>query len=485
MDSRPAEPTPRDARRLPSPATLRMLGACVGIALAVVTAVAGGAPGFLERSLYDLAVSRLLPPVPPSADLVLVEVDDRALATLGERWPLSRATWARAFQALAAQRPAAVAVDVVFDQPGPRDALELGEDLLEALRRSGLMEQPAGAELAANLETRLRARDGDARLAEAISEGHGVVLGAAALTEDVPVMPPLADGALGTPLPLPAQALRLQAREVAGSIAPLRMAARGSGTLNMLVNGDGVIRRYPYAVGVSGQAWPSLALATALHLMPERAEPLRALAALDQGAPLMRLPRPNWLPRLSLADLLHADPRSVGLDLALRGKTVFVGVTATGLHGQSTLPGQVAVPGVEIHAFALDNLRSGRLMRSSGVVALVGVLETAAVLLAFTWRCRRARTSSAVLQWGLGLAVLHTALVAWLASDPGWVIPLVPAWLGLTLISLVDAASRAQEMGRQRGALRRLFIRYPQASVEPSAAPRDAPRARGDAMRQD
>ncbi|QDE98089.1 CHASE2 domain-containing protein [Myxococcus xanthus] len=485
MDSSPAEPHRRDGPRLPSPAVLRVLGACVGIALAGVTAATGGAPGFLERSLYDKAVSRLLPAVPPSADLVLVEVDDRALATLGERWPLSRTTWARAFHALAAQRPAAVAMDVVFDQPGPRDALELGEDILEALRRSGLTEQPAGEALAADLEARLHARDGDARLAEAISEGHGVVLGAAALTNDVPVMAPLEDGALGTPLALPAQSLRLQAQEVAGSIAPLRMAARGSGTLNMLVDGDGVIRRYPYAVGVSGQAWPSLALATALHLTPERAEPLRELAALDHGAPLMRLPAPNWLPRVSLADLLHADPRSVGLDLALRGKTVFVGVTATGLHGQSTLPGQVAVPGVEIHAFAMDNLRSGRLMRSSGLVALLGVLETAAVLAAFAWLCRRARTSGAVLRWAVTLAVLHTALVAWLASDPGWVIPLVPSWVGLMLMLVVDAASRAQEVGRQRGALRRLFIRYPQASVEPAAPRQDAQRARADAMHQD
>ncbi|GHG75618.1 CHASE2 domain-containing protein [Comamonas sp. JC664] len=485
MDSHPAEPIRRDARRLPSPALSRWQGACVGIALAVVTAALGGAPGFLERSLYDQAVSRLLPAVPPSEDLVLVEVDDRALAALGERWPLSRATWARVFHALASQRPAAVAVDVVFDQPGPRDALELGEDILAELERSGLMALPAGAALAADLEERLRTRDGDARLAEALSEGHGVILGAAALTHDVPVMQPLEDGALGTPLALPAPALRLQAQEVAASIAPLRMAARGSGTLNMLVDGDGVIRRYPYAVGVKGQSWPSLALATALHLTPERAEPLRALAAVDHGAPLMRLPAPNWLPRLSLADVLHADPRSVGLDLALRDKTVFVGVTATGLHGQSTLPGQVAVPGVEIHAFALDNLRSGRLMRSSGWVALLGVWETAVVLLGFVVLCRRARTLGAVLRSALALLALHTALVAWLAADPGWLIPLVPAWVGLVWVLLVDAASRAEELGRQRGALRRLFIRYPQASVEPAPAAREPPPARTDAMRQD
>ncbi|WP_164019686.1 CHASE2 domain-containing protein [Pyxidicoccus trucidator] len=456
--------------RLPRSAPWRALGALVGVGLACVTAATGGAPGFLERGLYDTAVSRLLPRVPPTADLVLVEVDDRALAALGERWPLSRATWARAFRAMAAQRPAAVAVDVVFDQPGPREALELGEDVLQALQESGLAAQPAGAALVAELETRLHAQDGDARLAEALSEGDGVILGAAALTGDVPVMAPLEDGAPGTPLSLPVETLRLQAPSVAGSIAPLRMAARGSGTLNMLVDGDGVIRRYPYAVNVGGRAWPSLALATALHLLPERSVSLIGAATTDRGAPLMPLPRPGWLPHVSLADVLHADPESVGLDLALRGKTVFVGVTATGLHGQITLPGQVAVPGVEIHAFALDNLRSGRLLRSSGIVAWAGVLETAAVLLAFLLLSRRARSPGAVLRAALLPGVVHVALVGWLAADLGWVMPLVPACVGLVLMLVVDSVTRGEELGRQRSALRRLFVRYPRPPSGPPPA---------------
>ncbi|MCP3100812.1 CHASE2 domain-containing protein [Myxococcus sp. K15C18031901] len=455
----------------PSPALLRRGAAVLGVGLAVLTALTGGAPGLGERALYDQAVSRLLPGVPRSADLVLVEVDDRTLAALGERWPLSRATWARAFHALALRRPATVAVDVVFDQPGAREALELGEDLLASLQASGLAAQPAGAALVAELEAKLRAQDGDARLAEALAESGSVILGAAALTDDLAWMPPLEDGALGTPLPLPVEALRLQGRGLAGSIAPLRMAAHGSGTLNMLLDPDGVIRRYPFAVGVGAQSWPSLALATALKLMPEQSEVLRRRASVDDGAPLMRLPSPDWLPRVSLGDLLQADPASVGLDLALRGKTIFVGVTATGLHGQSTLPGQVAVPGVEIHAFALDNLRAGRLMRSAGPIAWGGVLETACLLGLFALACRRIRSPAGVIRAAAALGVLHVALVGWLAADLGWVMPLVPAVVGLVLMLVVDYAARTEELGRQRGALRKLFIRYPQTAPGSSAPP--------------
>ncbi|MBU8898537.1 nucleotide cyclase [Corallococcus sp. H22C18031201] len=463
-------PSPRAGLARPSPALLRWLGALVGVGLAAVTWATGGAPGLGERALYDLAASRLLPSVPPTADLVLVEVDDRALAALGERWPLSRSTWARVFQALAARHPSAVVVDILFDQPGPRDALELGDDILERLRATGLDQTPAGAALVTELETRLRAQDGDARLGEALSEAGVVILGAIGLQEP---SPPSASGDAppGPPLPLSSQGLRLQFQGMATSIAPLRMAAASGGTLNMLVDPDGVIRRYPYLQGAKDRAWPSLALATALHLYPERTEALLRAASIDSGAPLMRLPTVDWLPRVSLSDVLQADPKSVGLDLALRGKTLFLGVTATGLHGQSTLPGQIAVPGVEIHAFALDNLRAGRVMRSAGAIAAAGLLETAALLGLFLWRGRRARTLAGALGWaGLGL-VLHTALVGWLAADLGWVLPFVPACVGLAWVSCTEAVARGEDLKRQRGALKRLFVRYPQAAPETAVPP--------------
>lgn len=444
---------------LSSPAVLRGLGAAVGLLLAVGSAVTGGAPGPGERALYDFTVSRLLSPLPPTGDLVLVEVDDRALAALGERWPLSRATWARAFHALEAHRPSAVVVDVLFDQPEPRDALELGEDVLEQLRTSGLADTAEGAKLATDLEARLHARDGDARLAEAFSGPGTVLLGSMALWDHDGALP--GDGDSLAPVNLPAEGLRLKAKGLTLNLAPLRLTAWGSGTLNVLVDADGVIRRYPYAVAVGGRAWPSLALATALRLWPEQSEALLRVAATDDGAPLMRLPSSDWLPRVSLADVLSAGPSSVGLDLALRQKTVFVGVTATGLHGQSTLPGQLAVPGVEIHAFALDNLRSGQVLRSTGWAALTGVLETAVLLAVLLWRRGRARTLGAVVGQAALLLVAHTAFVGWLLVDPGWVVPFLPAAAGLVLVTLAESVARTEDLQRQRDALKRLFGRPP------------------------
>ncbi|NNC06252.1 CHASE2 domain-containing protein [Corallococcus exiguus] len=457
---------------LSSPALPRWLGVGVGLLLAVGTAVTGGAPGPGERALYDFAVSRLLPPLPPTAELVLVEVDDRALAALGERWPLSRATWARAFQALAAYRPNAVVVDVLFDAPESRDALDLGEDVLERLRATGLADTPAGASLAHDLEARLHAQDGDARLTEAFSGVGTVILGSMALEEDTGGVPVPGDPL--TPVPLDADRLRLGAMGLSTNLAPLRLAAWGSGMLNVLPDADGVIRRYPYAVRVGGKAWPSLALATALRLWPERSEALLRVASTDDGAPLMRLPSPDWLPRVSLADVLSAGPSSVGLDLALRERTVFVGVTATGLHGQSTLPGQLAVPGVEIHAFALDNLRTGRVLRSTRPAELLGLVETALVLALLLWRRGRARSLGAVVAQASVLVVMHTVFVGWLLADPGWVVPLLPAVVGVGLVTLAEAVARTEDLQRQSGALKRLFGRFPrETALSPSEA-RDA-----------
>ena len=448
---------------LSSPALPRWLGVGVGLLLAVGTAETGGAPGPGERALYDFAVSRLLPSLPPTADLVVVEVDDRALAALGERWPLSRATWAKAFQALAAHRPNAVVVDVLFDAPESRDAVDLGEDVLERLRASGLADTPAGASLAHDLEARLYAQDGDARLTEAFSRVGTVILGSMALEEDTGGVPVPGDPL--TPVPLDAERLRLSAQGLSTNLAPLRLAAWGSGMLNVLPDADGVIRRYPYAVRVGDKAWPSLALATALRLWPERSEALLRVASTDDGAPLMRLPSPDWLPRVSLADVLAAEPSSVGLDLALREKTVFVGVTATGLHGQSTLPGQLAVPGVEIHAFALDNLRTGRVLRATRPAELLGLVETALVLALLLWRRGRARSLGAVVAQASVLVIMHTVFVGWLLADPGWVVPLLPAVVGVVLVTLAEAVSRTEELQRQSGALKRLFGRFPRETA--------------------
>lgn len=468
---------PTSGKRLPSPMALRAMGAVVGLTLAVAGTCPGGAPGPLDRDLYDVAVSRLLPQVEPARDVVIVEVDDATLETLGERWPLSRATWARVFQVLGAHEPRAVAVDILFDQPGPQDALVLGEEVLEDLRASGLTEQPAGAALAERLERRLRERDADARLAESISETGTVILGSMALTGGM-TSPILGSHARPEPLRVGgAEATRLRSEDVAGAIAPLQEAARGSGTLNMLVEPDGIIRRYPYVVGTPGEVHPSLALATAMNLLPERAESLvHTVRTMDQGAPLLRLPAPGWVPRLSLADVLSARPGGPELDQALRGKVVFVGVTAAGLHGQVTLPAQVAVSGVEIHAFALQNLRAGTLMRSSGVAGAVGLVETALVLAGLVLLCGRARALSKVLLTGAGLLVGHCAFAFGLAAGPGWVVPVVPGALGLGLVLLLETGLRITELKRQRGALRRLFAQYPRVpppgtpGVETSAA---------------
>lgn len=459
------------------PGALRAVGVAVGVALAGVGALSGPGPAPLDRALYDVAVARLLPPVPPSSECVLVEVDDRTLAELGEPWPLERTTWARLFHRLAAQAPRAVAVDVVFDRPAAREALELGAEVLERLRSSGLTAQPAGARLAEELQARLREEDGDARLAGALAEAGPVLLGSVALTEEPLHLSPLGGHSRPEPLaPEGGARLRLQARDVVGSMAPLQVAAHGSGTLNMLVEPDGVIRRYPYAVGVAGRVYPSLALAVAQALEPQRAELLRhqALAA-DHGAPLLRLPRPGWLPRLSLVDVLTAEPDSPGLAQALRGKVVFIGVTAAGLHGQINLPAQVAVPGVEVHAVALESLREGRLLRAGGWVGLAGLVETGLLLAALAWLGARVRRMSQVLLGGAGLLALHGGLAWALAAGPGWVLPLVPTAAGLALLLAGEVAVRLAELQRQRGALRRLFARYPQPS-----APEPPPGARSE-----
>lgn len=67
--------------------------------------------------LDDLGLAYLAPAATQSEAVVLLTIDEDALATLPFRSPISRAFLADVLRALAAKKPRAVGIDVLFDQP--------------------------------------------------------------------------------------------------------------------------------------------------------------------------------------------------------------------------------------------------------------------------------------------------------------------------------------------------------------------------------
>ena len=84
---------------------------------------------FREKDAIDYRF-RLRGPQLPHRDILLVEVDDGSLKTLGQ-WPWPRSTYTRLLKILEAYKPAAVFFDILFTEPGtdPQQDDELAETI--------------------------------------------------------------------------------------------------------------------------------------------------------------------------------------------------------------------------------------------------------------------------------------------------------------------------------------------------------------------
>ncbi len=262
----------------------------------VVWLVFGGGAERANNLFYDAMVR--LDGRPPDERIVIVAIDDRSLAELGQ-WPWNRQAHADMVDRLTAAGARAVAYDVLFTEPAPND-----DKLAAALARSGLVYLPALID----------------------GEGEG-----------------------GAPWRLRPPVARLTA-----SVPDI-------GHVNLTIDGDGVIRRVPLFMQSGGRIWPHLIvpLAAAEGRSPPR-PPARAdadLVGVEVGAIAYPGP-PGRFRTVSFVDLLRGETPPA----FLKDRLVLVGVTAAGLGDRYATPaaphGELS-PGVEIQAALLQTVLEG------------------------------------------------------------------------------------------------------------------------------
>ncbi len=330
--------------RVPGPrmlAVLVLLFSLWIVADVFVLSVTGG----LAQSTYDAMVRyRLLAP-PPDERIVIVDIDEAALARMaGEfgRWPWPRDTLATVLDHLESQRPAAIVWDIVFSDP---DRLSPGGDLAfdQAVARSrhshfGVVRLP-------------RHNDGQSQL----TQSHLPSLWAQAAPEPqaarptLALVPPVLPSVLRQPL----------------------------GFNNGYVDKDGVLRRYRYFERLAdGSIIQSLPMAVVRSLAPQ--VHARWLARFEAGGQradsetstaddvlISWRQRSHVYPRVNFADLFaQADggqPRAPVPSMA--GKIVLIGATAPSLHDMHPTPLSATQAGVESLATVLDNALHERQMR--------------------------------------------------------------------------------------------------------------------------
>ena len=465
---------------------------------------AGPSPGPawqpLERSLYDLRLRALAPPA-PDARIVIVDIDERALAEHG-RWPWRRALLADLLAATAEREGARlIGLDLVLGEADRSSGLAALDQLVNPV--DGPLRFDAG--LRAALLALRPSLDDDARLIEVLQRTP-VVLGFHLSNEAGAAR----FGGLPAPL-LPVALLGPQSSALpdwsghGGNLASLQAAAPlGAGHLNALIDSDGQVRRLPLLVRYGESLYGSLALVMARALLAQEATgeapalaqraaasapalafepsegPLQALRLQGPGgslrAPVDRqatalVPFSNAATpflRVSAADVLaqRLPPN------ALRGKLVLVGVSAPGLVDQRSTPVDEAMLSTLVHAHLLAGLLNGRMLSQpvhARAVEAATLLATGALLV---WALPLlALWQASLLCAGLLALTLAAHAAAWLAA--GLVLPLAsslllpPALLGLQLLLAYRRATGARRQ------LAQLFGQYvpPELVAEMSQTP--------------
>lgn len=367
-------PLRAEARRLGAilRARWRLLGALVLLPAALAWLALRPGLAQLDMLVYD----RMLPLAshPPSDDILIVAIDERSLATLG-RWPWPRSIHGRLLSVLADAGAASVLLDMFFTEPSENPSDDA--DLALAMGRL-----PVYLPMMAERETH--------------SEQQS-------------------DSGFVRPMPL------------------LESQARGVGHSELLLDADGIARGLYMYMGPVGRLEPYVGLLVTGRSQDSRDEIDDPAGWRYAGRLRLSYAGPaGSYPRVSYVDLLNGlVPRE-----RLRGKTVLVGVTAPGLGDQIFAPAGRRgglLPGVELHANAIDQLMHGRAVRELSPLALAiwiaGVLGVAAGLLH--------RRPAAGLPLMLTLAMVCLAVSALALGLWRWWLPVATPVVGLVLFNAI------------------------------------------------
>lgn len=406
----------------------------------------------LEFSVHDTLV-RAASTTPPDGRVVIVDVDERSLATVGQ-WPWRRDLVAQLISRLRDQGAATVALDVMFAEADRLDRGDGATDatLATALRRGGVV-----------LGYAMRF-DGD-RSVTADCIRHPLNL-AVVRRED------------GSDDPY------FRATGAVCSLPALTEASAASGFLNAAPDPDGILRRVPLVLELDGHVYPGLALAAVSTATGARGVALRVananaaslvLSSPGTGAPgppaavpldgkgnlLVRFRgKKRTFPYVSAADVMSGRTAPG----TFSDKIVFVGTTALGTREVVATPLDTLFAGVEVQATVADNLLQGDFTsRPEHAVAI----ETQAVLLLGLVAALLVLRFG--LAWGTAAAVAGgvttwAVAIALLARDGTLLSPLYPslgltsALAAMTVAGVTVERRRAEKAGQQTVTSQRLMV---------------------------
>ena len=408
----------------------------------------------------------------------VLDIDEASLAEYGQ-WPWPRTRLAEIITRLNEAGARTVSIDLILAEPDRWNAANIAKELSQV---PGL--EPLG-QTAATLPSN------DAALAAALAKAP-VVIG---LAGDRTVTRNLTDPR--APFALAGDDPKLFVPSFEGGVGPLPAlvdAATGLGAVNWLPGSDQVIRRVPLLIAAGGKLYPSLALETIRIAQ----SPTTTILVRSSGASgILSFGEKTGIDSIRVGEVLLPtdaqgelwlkfaphDPRRTlsARDLLagkidkseIEGRFIFIGASATGLMDLRTTPLAAAVPGVEVHAQALEQMLSGdHLVRPAWATgAELSFLLIAGLLAAFLiWQsptvARTIGTSGAV-----AAAIIISAAIAavialsWYAYGRGLLIDPVYPSIALIAVYLVGSLTSYVRSEADRARIRSAFGYYVSPAV--------------------
>jgi len=341
------------ARRLSRRDSLAIL--LVGIGISVLVAVLGAwkaSPIVRTDNLLVDAYLRASATGEQAQRTVVVDIDDVSLSAVGQ-WPWPRYRVAALIQRIAAEQPAAIALDILFPEPDRSSLVSIQQtfkrDFDLYITFSGV---PAGL------------LDNDGFLGEEIGRARVVASNYFYFDHvskiDTSPQPGLKFGGRTELLGAP------EATGVLVNAPSIATQTRFSGFVNNRLDDDGVLRRLPLLIRHEGVLHPNLSLAAVMRAMGVTSGSIEvgdnglALRIGDRRVPIdpdgSAMLRFNGKPLLykaiSAVDVLngrysHSD---------LQGKIVFIGTSAVGLNDHHNTALARSFPGLKIQSVMAENM---------------------------------------------------------------------------------------------------------------------------------
>jgi adenylate cyclase len=415
------------------------------------------------RSLVFDTYQRISPlQFDPELPVRIVDIDEESLKRLGQ-WPWPRTLLADLVDKLGSQGAAAIAFDMVFPEPdrlSPANAVQYW---------------PQNSVLAGIKPELDKLPTNDQVLAEAIG-GAPVVLGfiASPYTDTLPETK--AGFAHGGDDP------KLFAPYYPGSAASLKELqdpALGAGALNWIPEFDQIIRRMPIVVSIGDTLYPSLSadvlrLAQGASTYIVKSSGASGEAAFGEKTGIVTVKVGEFeIPTEANGQMwVRFTPQSrdrylpawqvlngeIGED-QIAGRILLIGTSAAGLLDLRATPLEASVPGVELHAQAVEQIiRGAYLLRPDFAkpAELLYILVLGLLIAVLIYRT--GALGSAIVG---AIAVAFVVGMSWYAFDAwGWLVDPVYPTIALSAIYLAGTSYVFLRTERERNRVRNAFSHY-------------------------